>query len=106
MKRTLCFLTALSFTAIISNYSMNLNVTANEKKTEEQKPAKKTTAMDRVCGMEIHKDKALKLEHDGKTYYFCSKKCEDTFKKEPAKYIKKETKHKEGKETEGKAHND
>ncbi|MBI5678165.1 MAG: YHS domain-containing protein [Planctomycetes bacterium] len=64
--------------------------------------------MDHVCGMEVHKDKALKLEHDGKTYYFCSKNCEETFKKEPSKYLKKETKHKEEKEKEakGKTHND
>lgn len=108
MKRILWLLSALSFTTIISSYSMNLNVIANEKKAEEQKPAKKTTAIDHVCGMEVHKDKATKLEHNGKTYYFCSKKCEDTFKKEPSKYLKKETKHKEekAKETKGKTHND
>lgn len=108
MKRILWLLSALSFTTLISSYSMNLNVIANEKKVEEQKPVKKTTTTDHVCGMEVHKDKALKLEHDGKTYYFCSKNCEETFKKEPSKYLKKETKHKEEKEkeTKGKTHND
>ncbi|TVL96444.1 MAG: hypothetical protein CV087_23730 [Candidatus Brocadia sp. WS118] len=50
--------------------------------------AEKTAIIDRVCGMEINKDKALKLEHEGKEYYFCNKKCVEAFKKEPKKYLK------------------
>ncbi|OHC07169.1 MAG: hypothetical protein A3J92_07765 [Planctomycetes bacterium RIFOXYC2_FULL_41_27] len=63
---------------------MNSNVIADEKKTAE-----KTTVKDYVCGMVVNTDKALKAEHDGKTYYFCSKHCEETFKKDPSKYLKK-----------------
>lgn len=65
---------------------MSSNVIANENKIVEQTSAKKTTAKDRVCGMEVQKDKALRLEHNGKKYFFCSKKCEEIFKKEPSVY--------------------
>ncbi|HEM62011.1 MAG TPA: heavy metal translocating P-type ATPase [Chloroflexi bacterium] len=34
---------------------------------------------DPVCGMQIDKSKAVTLEHDGKTYYFCSHKCKNAF---------------------------
>ena len=91
MKRMGCFLTVLSVTAFITHGAFNTTVTASEKKEgkDVQKAAKKETANDRVCGMEVRKEKALKIEHDGKKYFFCSKKCEETFKKEPAKYVKK-----------------
>ena len=84
MRRILCLLSALSFAVIISGYVMNSNIRADEKKAAEN-----TTAKDYVCGMDVNKDKALKVEHDGKTYYFCAKHCEETFKKDPSKYLKK-----------------
>lgn len=84
MKRILYLLSVLSFAVIISGYVMNSNIRADEKKAAE-----KTTAKDLVCGMDVDKDKALKADHDGKTYYFCSKHCEETFKKDPSKYLKK-----------------
>jgi YHS domain-containing protein len=28
-----------------------------------------------------------KVEHDGKTYYFCCPGCDEKFKKDPAKYL-------------------
>ena len=34
---------------------------------------------DPICGMEVALDKAIKLEKDGKTYFFCSRNCEDKF---------------------------
>jgi len=34
---------------------------------------------DPICGMEVAEDKARKLELEGKTYFFCSKDCEDKF---------------------------
>ncbi len=89
MKRIVCLLSALSFTVIISSCLLISNVIADEKKTEGQKTAENITAKDYVCGMDVNKDKALKAEHDGKTYYFCSKHCEEAFKKDPAKYLKK-----------------
>ncbi len=89
MKRILYLLSVLSFAVIISSCLLISNVIADEKKTERQQAAEKTTEKDLVCGMDVNKDKALKAEHDGKTYYFCSKHCEETFKKDPSKYLKK-----------------
>jgi len=34
---------------------------------------------DPICGMEVDESKAIKLEKDGKVYFFCSKNCQDKF---------------------------
>ncbi len=34
---------------------------------------------DPVCGMEVDKSKAIKLEKNGKVYYFCSQHCKNVF---------------------------
>jgi uncharacterized protein len=41
---------------------------------------------DPVCGMKVDREKALTLEHAGKTYYFCSEDCRDQFSADPAAY--------------------
>ena len=40
-----------------------------------------------VMGGEINKE--IYADHDGKRVYFCCSMCIDTFKKDPAKYLKK-----------------
>ncbi len=46
-----------------------------------------TKYKDPVCGMLLTSQEAqVTLEHKGKTYYFCSQSCANTFKKEPQKY--------------------
>ena len=43
---------------------------------------------DPVCGMMVDPEKAVgKVEHRGKTYYFCSKNCAERFSKEPEKFL-------------------
>jgi Cu2+-exporting ATPase len=45
---------------------------------------------DPVCGMEIEPATAYgKTEYAGRTFYFCSKHCEEEFKKNPEKYASK-----------------
>jgi uncharacterized membrane protein YraQ (UPF0718 family)/YHS domain-containing protein len=39
-------------------------------------------ATDPVCGMKVDRAKALKLEHDGRTHYFCSEHCLQRFQAE------------------------
>jgi hypothetical protein len=34
---------------------------------------------DPICGMKVDRGKALKAEHDGRTYYFCSEGCRTKF---------------------------
>jgi Cu+-exporting ATPase len=42
---------------------------------------------DPVCGMEIEAERAAaRVEHEGRTYYFCSNSCRDEFKKNPKRY--------------------
>ena len=49
--------------------------------------AANSTVKDPSCGMEIDPAKAAgKSEFNGKTYYFCSKSCKETFDKDPKKY--------------------
>jgi Cu+-exporting ATPase len=43
---------------------------------------------DPVCGMMVESAKAAdKVEHEGKTYYFCSVRCAERFSKEPEKFL-------------------
>jgi Cu+-exporting ATPase len=43
---------------------------------------------DPVCGMTVVPEKAAgQAEHEGRTYYFCSKGCVAKFEKEPQKYL-------------------
>jgi P-type Cu+ transporter len=45
-------------------------------------------AKDPVCGMSVDPAKAAsKLEHDGKIYYFCSKRCAERFAQDPEKFL-------------------
>jgi YHS domain-containing protein len=44
-------------------------------------------AKDPVCGMEVDRDTDLKTEHDGETYYFCSRGCKLDFEEDPEKYL-------------------
>ncbi len=44
---------------------------------------------DPVCGMSVDPEAAAgSFEHDGKTFYFCSKSCLEKFRVEPARFIK------------------
>ncbi len=53
------------------------------------KPAAKTVTMkDPVCGMDVNPEKAAAtVEHNGPTYYFCSKSCAAKFSANPEKYL-------------------
>ncbi|HEY1472267.1 MAG TPA: heavy metal translocating P-type ATPase [Candidatus Acidoferrum sp.] len=43
---------------------------------------------DPVCGMMVEPQKAAgKVEHNGKSYYFCSARCAERFRNEPEKFL-------------------
>ena len=45
-------------------------------------------AVDPVCGMTVNPDRAAgTVDHDGTTYYFCSKSCVARFQADPKKYL-------------------
>ncbi|MBV5328335.1 MAG: efflux RND transporter periplasmic adaptor subunit [Chlorobium sp.] len=52
-------------------------------------PKEKTK--DPVCGMTINEENALAdgltVEHEGKTYYFCSEDCKEQFKQDPRSFL-------------------
>ncbi|MBX5328414.1 MAG: copper-translocating P-type ATPase [Candidatus Bathyarchaeota archaeon] len=51
---------------------------------------KKQLVTDPVCGMKIESETAYsKIEYEGRTVYFCSKHCEEEFKRNPKKYASK-----------------
>jgi uncharacterized membrane protein YraQ (UPF0718 family)/YHS domain-containing protein len=41
---------------------------------------------DPVCGMKVDRDKALRLEHGGRTWFFCSEHCRHRFESDPAQF--------------------
>lgn len=44
---------------------------------------------DPVCGMEIDRSLAeARVDHEGKTYYFCSEECKKIFKDDPNECLK------------------
>jgi YHS domain-containing protein len=44
--------------------------------------------LDPVCGMRVNPQRAAgHLDHDGTTYYFCSKGCVEKFKADPDRYL-------------------
>ena len=58
----------------------------NEDKDKEEEMAN-AKVKDVVCGMEIDpKDAAATMEHQGKTYHFCSPACHDKFMASPQDY--------------------
>ncbi len=43
--------------------------------------------IDPVCGMRIDaEDAGATVDHEGKTYYFCSQACRDAFVADPTSY--------------------
>jgi len=43
---------------------------------------------DPVCGMEVRPESAAGAwEHEGATYYFCSRPCLERFKAEPQRFV-------------------
>ena len=58
----------------------------HEQRTES--PPDDQTAVDPVCGMTVTPDDAAEsLDHDGRTYYFCSTGCAHKFREDPEHYL-------------------
>jgi uncharacterized protein len=47
-------------------------------------------ATDPVCGMQVDRSKAVRLEYAGHTYFFCSEHCRSQFEADPAAYTRKQ----------------
>jgi uncharacterized protein len=67
------------FGAIEVDYKLALNVVAAVIFVALIGLTLRRGAVDPVCGMSVDKAKALRLERDGHTYYFCSEHCRAAF---------------------------
>jgi uncharacterized protein len=47
---------------------------------------------DPVCGMKVDRGKALRFDHGGRTFYFCSEGCRAKFASDPERYLNGSTK--------------
>jgi YHS domain-containing protein len=54
-----------------------------QQRKSEGAPVEDVLVEDPVCHTLIPKHQAIRLRRDGKTYYFCSDKCCDTFTGKP-----------------------
>ena len=46
------------------------------------------TVKDPVCGMNVDPQTAAgSVDHDGRTYHFCSRHCVDKFRADPVRYL-------------------
>jgi len=72
------FLVLLVFLLILFFYYRNY-----KKRKLNRKEKVRITEMvkDEVCGVYLPKEEALKVEIEGKVYYFCSEECKDAFLK-------------------------
>jgi Cu+-exporting ATPase len=49
-----------------------------------------TTAKDPVCGMSVDPATAKwKADHEGERYFFCNERCLNSFRKDPARYVRR-----------------
>ncbi|TFB11784.1 heavy metal translocating P-type ATPase [Candidatus Marinimicrobia bacterium MT.SAG.3] len=63
--------------------------------------------IDPVCHMNIEPENAAgKSEHNGKTVYFCSEYCKETFDKDPEKYPLEDAVHQQAEHDAGHEHHD
>ena len=67
------------FSPIEVNYKLFLNVAALIVFAALFYMTMKRGVTDPVCGTKVDRSKALRLEHDGTTHYFCSEHCRDQF---------------------------
>ena len=56
--------------------------------TMDNSPESATTVKDPVCGMSVEPSTAThKMDHAGKTYYFCCAHCLEKFRARPEDYL-------------------
>ena len=61
-------------------------MSSHELQPEESLHKMKTVTTDPVCGMEVEESSALRAEHDGVTYLFCSENCRWRFLRDPGEF--------------------
>jgi uncharacterized protein len=75
------------FSSIELNYKLVLNAIALVAFAALIYLTVRRGATDVVCGMQVDRSKALRLEHAGRSYYFCSEHCLHSFEADPESYL-------------------
>jgi uncharacterized protein len=75
------------FTGVRLNYTLVLNVAGAMLACGLFALTARRGAVDPVCGMAVDRAKALRLEHGGNVYYFCSEGCKAKFEATPDSYL-------------------
>ena len=70
------------FIAFIVLLALSMLAFGQDKKPRPEK------VRDPVCGLMVEKNPELSAAYKGQTYYFCSIRDRDVFKKNPDKYVK------------------
>jgi protein SCO1/2 len=58
-------------------------------RTHESTTADEGSAVDPVCGMEVRRVRAPRIDYSGRRYFFCSDTCRSKFEADPRKYVAK-----------------
>jgi Cu+-exporting ATPase len=66
---------------------MNMKAHPNHGNSAPSKTASPTELKDPVCGMTVTAQSGHKLTHEGRTFYFCSAKCQGKFAANPLLYL-------------------
>jgi YHS domain-containing protein len=90
VDESLCSI-VIPFSAVYSRRSLTPTCLGVERILQEIPQANqggRVVEIDPVCGMEVDPSTAeWSYEHEGTTYYFCSKGCMDDFIEDPASYL-------------------
>ncbi|MFC1918635.1 permease [Chloroflexota bacterium] len=80
--------TAFIFFAVIAmGLGMGLVGNLIRVKPEASTPQNELLAIDPVCRMNVETGKAVKIEYNGETYYFCCSHCQQEFEANPEGYL-------------------
>lgn len=66
---------------------MNMNAHPHHGNSALSESASPTELKDPVCGMTVTAQSGHKVDHDGRTFYFCSAKCQGKFAANPLQYL-------------------
>jgi uncharacterized protein len=74
------------FGTIELNYKAALNALATVAFVALMYLTVRRGATDPVCGMKVDREKAIRLERGGRTFYFCTERCREAFEAHPERY--------------------
>jgi YHS domain-containing protein len=80
-----CFISSMKHSSLMVVFILLLGLSLGYGQQKRPRPEK---VRDVVCGLMVEKNPELSAAYKGQTYYFCTKRDRDEFKKNPQKYVK------------------